>query len=59
MTVIFDLMWTITFNITRALGLVSKNDMSLFSAILVLGDTRVHICTLYSGNVVRVEDGGL
>lgn len=49
--VVFCLVRSIIFNIPRSLSPADKSSISLFLAILVLGDTRIHISSLYHGNV--------
>jgi len=59
MTVMFDLVWTIAFNTTRALALASKSSISLLPAILVLGNTKVHVCGLYSSDVASYIEAAI
>ena len=51
MMVVFCLVRSITFNIPRSLSPADESNMSLFLAVLVLEDTRIHIGSSYHGNV--------
>jgi len=46
MAVIFGLVWTVAFGISRILKLASESSVSLLLAILALRDTRIHVCFL-------------
>ena len=47
----FNLIRPIVFNTFLFLSSTCKSGMFLFPAILVLGDTWIHICTTNSGNI--------
>ena len=47
----FDFIQSIALNISRALSSVSKDDVFSLLVVFVLDDSKVHICTIYSGNV--------
>ena len=49
--VVFCLVRSIIFNIPRSLSPADKSSIPPFLAILVLGDTRIHISSSYHGNV--------
>ena len=46
MTVMFGLVWTVAFDISRILKLASKSGVLLLLAILALRDTRIYVCSL-------------
>ena len=50
-TIMFDLMRTIVFDASWSLYSVYKSNVSLLLAILVLKNTRVHVCVLNSNNI--------
>jgi len=52
MAVIFGLVWTVTFDTSRILKLASESGVLPLLAILVLRDTRIHICSLNCYNEV-------
>jgi len=47
----FDFVQSIALNISWALSFVSKYDVFLLLVVFVLGDSKVHIYTIYSGNM--------
>jgi len=49
--VIFEFIGTITLGIFGFMNTASKGYIFLSPTILVLGDARIHVCTLYSGNI--------
>ena len=51
MTVVFDLVRSIVFDTFRSLNFTSKGSIFLFSAVLILGDTRIHVGLMNDGNV--------
>jgi len=48
---VFNIVWAISFDTVRSLGLIYKDSVSLLPTVLVLEDTRVHICSTNSCNV--------
>jgi len=50
-TVVFDLVRSIAFDTFRSLNSTSKGSIFPFSAVLILGDTRIHIGLINDGNV--------
>ena len=47
----FDFVQSIVLNISWALSFVSKDDVFSLLVVFVLGDSKIHICTIYSGNM--------
>ena len=47
----FNLVRSVTFDPFRSLSSIYKGDMSLFLAVLVLEDTRIHVGFMNGGNV--------
>ena len=50
MLMILNLMWSIAFYIPRTLKVAGKSGMTPLLAILVLWNTKIHICITNSGN---------
>ena len=47
----FDFVQSIVLNISWALSFVSKDDVFSLLVVFVLNDSKIHICTIYSGNM--------
>jgi len=48
---VFKFVQSIVLNVSQALSSISKGDVSPLPVVLVLGDFRIHVCTLYGGNI--------
>ena len=50
-TVVFDFIRPIAFNIFRSLNSACKSSMFLFPVVLTLGDTKIHVCAANSSDI--------
>jgi len=51
MTMMFNLVRPIALNTSQSLSSVGEGSISLLPAVFALENSKVHICTTYSGNV--------
>ena len=51
MTIVFNLVWSIILNASKALEVTSEGNMSLLLAVLALQDSRIHICASNGSNI--------
>ena len=51
MMIVFNLVWSITLDVPKALEATSKGGMSPLPAVLALWDYRIHICTFNGSNI--------